>query len=462
MTPASIACLKVKTGPPTSRSVVKPRSSVRSASAVDAAKTKPGSAVISTAIGTAAYSVCQWASIMPGIRTRSAQSMTVAPAGGALLVVSTEAMRLPSTRIWTPDRSASDVPSNRRTFVNSVLAASRAAWAKLARAPSVLTAAAVPMQERKDRREKASRRREACCRTGLKQLQPLPWKRCRPLLLGSGMATLPFDDIMGRRTRPDCPRVLRPGQCELSHRAAFRWMPEPDCDDCETVDARDRRRGPGDGCVTGVSGVGYAARSGARAVAHLRAGRHACRRDRQIGLDRLPAARGLDLPRRAPRGGRQDRRGGARARQPLLRRQPDLSGQLQAGLQSLLHSPAQRAAGRRGGAAARPDRFTLQPAPRRALVSRRRLRRRCDPAARARNGAGGADGRRMGGLDGGHAPVGARGATAERFLGSVAHRRLLQRRRAGGEIRPRCARRCEPAAARQADPDLADDRHHQL
>src|SRR6185437_1575322 len=325
MTPASIACLKVKTGPPTSRSVVKPRSSVRSASAVDAAKTKPGSAPISTAIGTAAYSVCQCASIMPGIRTRPAQSMTVAPAGGALLVVSTDAIRLPSTRIWTPDRSASDVPSNNRTFVKSVLAASRGPWAKLERAPSAPTAAAVPTQERKDLREKASRRREACCRTGLKQLQPAPWTRCRLVLLESGMASLPFDDIMGRRTRPDCPRVFEPRQCGLSIEPPC--VAGADCDDHESAQARDRRRDPGDDCNAGIPRMGYAARRGARAVAHLRAGRHARRRDRQVGLGWLSAARGLDLPRRSPRGRRQDRRGGTRARQPLLRRQPDLPGQ---------------------------------------------------------------------------------------------------------------------------------------
>ena len=44
---------------------------------------------------------------------------------------------------------------------------------------------------------------------------------------------------------------------------------------------------------------------------------------------------------------------------------------------------------RRGGAAARPDRFAVQPAPHRAAVSRRRLRRGRDPAAGARHGAGG-------------------------------------------------------------------------
>ena len=74
-----------------------------------------------------------------------------------------------------------------RTRANRVLAVPLGPWAMPELAPSVPTAAAVPTQERKDLREKVSRRRDACCRMGLRQPQPVPWTRCRPLLPGWGM-----------------------------------------------------------------------------------------------------------------------------------------------------------------------------------------------------------------------------------------------------------------------------------
>ena len=80
----------------------------------------------------------------------------------------------------------------------------------------------------------------------------------------------------------------------------------------------------------------------------------------------LPQGRGGGLSRGPDRGRRQARRGGADTGQSLLRRQPDLSRQLRAGLEPLVHPRARRARGRRGRPAARADRFALQPAPHRA------------------------------------------------------------------------------------------------
>src|SRR6476661_578664 len=67
-----------------------------------------------------------------------------------------------------------------------------------------------------------------------------------------------------------------------------------DCDDHESAQARDCRRDPGDDCNAGIPRVGYAARPGSRAMAHLRTGGYACRRDRQVRLGGLSAARRLD------------------------------------------------------------------------------------------------------------------------------------------------------------------------
>ena len=66
-----------------------------------------------------------------------------------------------------------------------------------------------------------------------------------------------------------------------------------------------------------------------------------------------------------------------------------------------------------------------------AALPRPRLRRRRHPAAGARHRAGGADRRRMGGLGGRDPARGARGAPARSARQAAAHRRLLQRRRAG-------------------------------
>ena len=62
---------------------------------------------------------------------------------------------------------------------------------------------------------------------------------------------------------------------------------------------------------------------------------------------------------------------------------PIYPGHFAAGLESLLHPRTRRTAGRRRRPAARADRFALQPAPHRAPLPRRRLRRRGDQDAGA-------------------------------------------------------------------------------
>ena len=197
-------------------------------------------------------------------------------------------------------------------------------------------------------------------------------------------------------------------------------------------------------------------------MAHLRAARHARRPDRQERLGGLAQGRRGGLPRRADRSHRQARRRSQGPGQPLLRRQSDLSRPFRAGLEPLLHPRARRAAGRRRRPAARAHRFALQPAPHRAPLSRRRLRRRGDPHAGARHRSRGPDRRRMGGLGCRHAACRARGRAPGGPGQAAAHRGLLQRRRAGDEVRPRCPRQQAARTARSPDPDFADDRHHEL
>lgn len=122
ITPVSIACLKEKTGPPRSRTVVKPRCRVRLASAVELVNMVAGSPDRRAVTGTAQNSVCQCASMRPGISMRPPQSMIVASTGGGALPVSTGAMRLPSTRTWTFDCRLFDLPSNSLACRNRILA----------------------------------------------------------------------------------------------------------------------------------------------------------------------------------------------------------------------------------------------------------------------------------------------------------------------------------------------------
>ena len=137
-------------------------------------------------------------------------------------------------------------------------------------------------------------------------------------------------------------------------------------------------------------------------------------RNRQGRLGRLPQGRGGGVSRGADRGRRQDRRSGADTGQSLLRGQPDLSRQLRTGLEPLLHPRARRARGRRGRPAARADRFSVQPAPHRALLSRPRFRRGGDQDAGTRHRARRLDRHRMGGLGRRDAACRPRGPPASR------------------------------------------------
>ena len=74
-----MACFSPNTGPPMSRTVVKPRISVSVASAPATRVVKPTSPVItSTGVGRT-RNACQWASISPGISVRPPPAMRVAP-----------------------------------------------------------------------------------------------------------------------------------------------------------------------------------------------------------------------------------------------------------------------------------------------------------------------------------------------------------------------------------------------
>ena len=95
-TPASIACFSPKTGPPMSRTVVKPRISVSVASSPAMRLLKPTSPLIDCA-GVGRTSIaCQWASISPGISVRPPPAIRVAPSA-AIGAVEIVAIRLPRT-----------------------------------------------------------------------------------------------------------------------------------------------------------------------------------------------------------------------------------------------------------------------------------------------------------------------------------------------------------------------------
>jgi hypothetical protein len=111
-----MACFRPNAGPPRSRKVVKPRISVRSASAAAASRMYPTSAASRAEIGRPANIVCQCASIMPGMSVRPPQSMTRDPAGGVKSSVGSAFIRPASTSRRRPPCSALDLPSKRRKF----------------------------------------------------------------------------------------------------------------------------------------------------------------------------------------------------------------------------------------------------------------------------------------------------------------------------------------------------------
>jgi hypothetical protein len=118
-TPSSIARLRPNVGPPTSRTVVKPRISVSDASAPATRLLKPTSPSIAWA-GVGRISIaCQCASISPGISVRPPPLTSVAP---SLLIglAETSLIRLPSTRTFAFMIRCGFTPSKTWTFVNRV------------------------------------------------------------------------------------------------------------------------------------------------------------------------------------------------------------------------------------------------------------------------------------------------------------------------------------------------------
>ena len=76
MAPSSIARLSPNTGPPMSRTVVKPRIKVASACRAAIIWRYEGLAVVSSGMAVAAMNECQCASMSPGINTRPPAAIT--------------------------------------------------------------------------------------------------------------------------------------------------------------------------------------------------------------------------------------------------------------------------------------------------------------------------------------------------------------------------------------------------
>src|SRR5262245_16465947 len=116
--PSSIARLRPKDGPPTSRTVVNPRISVSVASAPATRFAYPTSHTPTSEWGGRTNIVCQCASISPGIRVRPEPlMMVVAPDLSTGIGVSEIfSILLPRTRTLVGFESCADFPSNTRTF----------------------------------------------------------------------------------------------------------------------------------------------------------------------------------------------------------------------------------------------------------------------------------------------------------------------------------------------------------
>ena len=91
-----------KVGPAMSRTLVKPRMSVRSASSAALKLRYASVALSSVAIGSAAITAWTWASISPGIRVRPPPAITSAPSGKGRFSGSMALIFWPSTTTRTP------------------------------------------------------------------------------------------------------------------------------------------------------------------------------------------------------------------------------------------------------------------------------------------------------------------------------------------------------------------------
>ena len=177
--------------------------------------------------------------------------------------------------------------------------------------------------------------------------------------------------------------------------------------------------------------------------------------------------RGLPAPRRPglPRGGREHRAAprarGPDADQSILFREPDEPAALPSGLEPDLRDGAgRRRDPRRRAPAARADRRALQHAPARRDPEERGNLLPGPPRARPRNGSGSAHEGGLGGLERRGAGGRAARAAAHRRGKAALSRRLLERRRALGQVRARRRRGREPPARRTDHPHVADDRRH--
>lgn len=113
-----MACLRPKTGPPASRTLVKPRSSMSFAAFAAATFTKPMSPVSTASWGIVANMRCTWASMRPGISVRPPPSMIVADALEGTAPAPIAAIWLLRTSTEVGPESVGDRPSNTRTSRN--------------------------------------------------------------------------------------------------------------------------------------------------------------------------------------------------------------------------------------------------------------------------------------------------------------------------------------------------------
>lgn len=172
ITSRSIASSRPKAAPPTSRTVVKPRSRQASASCPATRWMKPTSAVSAVTMSTPTRVACQWQSISPGITARPPQERRSASAG-PWPRGSRAATRPSSTRMSRPSRIARVSPSNsRRSVSSSGRRGARAAPSRGARPKPANIARIAPAPPRIRRRERsASIRRIARSVSGAPQRQ---------------------------------------------------------------------------------------------------------------------------------------------------------------------------------------------------------------------------------------------------------------------------------------------------